>query len=155
MSRTKQIHPESLEMGDPLSVAASVAGLITIAEVVIRNGYQYVKDAKDAGSQVAALISEVTNLFGVLHSLHLVACRFEDEKFDSTMQIHHVQSCYLILEKIQKQLDKADPAKSRNPFDAARRKLHWPLSSSETKSLIAEVERHKATLSVALTADGM
>jgi hypothetical protein len=44
-------------MADPLSISASVAGLITIAEAVIRRGYQYVKDAKDAGSQVSALIS--------------------------------------------------------------------------------------------------
>jgi hypothetical protein len=142
-------------MGDPLSVAASVAGLITIAETVIRNGYQYVRDAEGAGSQIATLILEITNLFGVLHSLRLVACRFEGEDFDSTMQIHHIQSCYEILDKIQKQLDKADPAKSRNRLDAARRKLQWPLSSSETKSLIAEVERHKSTLSLALNADGM
>jgi hypothetical protein len=110
-------------MEDPLSVAASVAGLITIAEAVISNRYQYVKDAKDSGSQIATLISEITNLFGVLHSLHLVACRFEGEKFDSTMQIHHIQSCYLVLDKIQQQLDKSDPAKSHNPFDAVRRKL--------------------------------
>jgi hypothetical protein len=142
-------------MADPLSVAASVAGLITIAETVIGNGYQYLKDTKSAGSQVAALISEVTNLFGVLHSLHLVACRFEGEKFDSTMQIHHIHSCYAVLEKIQARLDKSNPAKSHNPLEATKRRLHWPLSSSETKSLIADVERHKSTLSLALSADGM
>jgi hypothetical protein len=142
-------------MADPLSIAASVAGLITIAETVIGSGYQYVKNAKDAGSQVSALISEITNLFGVLHSLHLVACRFEGEEFDSTMQIHHIHSCYVVLEKIKLRLDKANPVGSHNALEAAKRKLHWPISSSETKSLIADVERHKSTLSLALHADGM
>jgi hypothetical protein len=87
-------------MADPLSVAASVAGLITIIELVIHNGYQYIKDVKGVKSQIATLIVEITNLFDVLHSLHLVAYRFEGKEFDSTMQIHHIQSCYVLLEKI-------------------------------------------------------
>jgi hypothetical protein len=36
-----------------------------------------------------------------------------------------------------------------------KKKLQWPLSISETKELVAEVERHKSTLNLALTADGM
>jgi len=103
-----------------------VTGIITIAGTVIGSGYQYLKDAKGAGSQVAALISEVTNLFDVLHSLHLVACRFEGEKFDSTIQIHHIYSCYAVLEKIQARLDKTNPAKFHNPLEAAKRRLYGP-----------------------------
>jgi hypothetical protein len=36
-----------------------------------------------------------------------------------------------------------------------KKKLQWPLSISETKELVAEVEKHKSTLNLALTADGM
>jgi hypothetical protein len=67
---------------DPLSVAASVAGLITIAETVVNRGFKLGKIAKNAEREIARLIAEVTNLFGVLHSLHLVVLRFEDEAVD-------------------------------------------------------------------------
>lgn len=96
------LHPlwfQSSDIADPPSIAASVASLITITESVLGKGYQYVKEAKDAVSQVAALLSEITNLFGVLHSLQLAACRFEGEEFDSTMQIHRIHTCYAILKR--------------------------------------------------------
>lgn len=34
-------------MGGGLSVAASVAGLMQIADIVVRRGYSYVRDIKD------------------------------------------------------------------------------------------------------------
>ena len=40
-------------------------------------------------------------------------------------------------------------------MESIKRKLHWPFKSSEVKSLVAEIERHKATLGLALSADGM
>ena len=53
-------------------------------------------------------------------------------------------------------LDKYDTLNGdRRSVDAMKRRLTWPFTVPEAKSLIAEVERHKATLGLALTADGM
>lgn len=143
-------------MSDPLSISASVAGLITTADIVFRRIYKYAKAVKGAQNEIAVLSSEVTSLFGVLHSLHLVICQLEGQTFESTARTHHIYSCHQTLEKIKTILEKHDPSSaSEQPVESAKRKLRWPFSTSETKNLIAEVERHKTTLSLALTADGM
>jgi cob(I)alamin adenosyltransferase len=56
-------------MADGLSVAASVAGLVQIADVVVRRGYRYIREVKNAEKSVEQLIDEVNKLSGVLHSL--------------------------------------------------------------------------------------
>ena len=142
-------------MADGLSVAASIAGLVSLADIAVNRLYKYIKEAKNAEKEITALTAEITSLYGILNSLRLVASRFEGEELETTMQIQHIHSCHETLEKIEALLGKDDPRASKNTMESFRRKLHWPLSKSETNKLIAEVERHKATLSLALSADGM
>ncbi len=68
---------------DPLSISTGVAGLITLAELVLGRGFKLAKTLKNADQEVTKLIAEVTSLYGVLHSLRLVALRFEGEIVDS------------------------------------------------------------------------
>jgi hypothetical protein len=144
-------------MTDPLSISASVAGLITIADIVIRNGYKYIKAAKNVESAVASLMNEVNLLSGTLHSLRNVAEGLESESvpFRFTTQVHHVEYCYQTLRKINDLLDSFELPKAKGLLHSAAQRLRWPLSLSETKQLMVEVERHRATLSLALHADGM
>jgi len=147
---------------DPLSISASVAGLITITDAIAGTSYKYIKGARGASKEVKKLLEEITNLFGILNSLRLVASRYEDEEFKSTMQSQHIHSCHVLLEKIKERLDKADPSQLDEKKSTFRQKtstfgrsLVWPFTSGETKSLIAEVASHKSTMSLALAADGM
>ncbi|MCJ1245363.1 hypothetical protein MMC30_002567 [Trapelia coarctata] len=142
---------------DPLSLSASIAGLITLADVVVDRVYTYIKGVKNARKEIAALLAEVTGLFGILNSLRLVVARYEEPgvQFQSTMQINHVYACDNTLVKIKALIDKDDPSQAGSSFERMKRQLHWPLTGSETKELTAEVERHKSTLSLALNADGM
>lgn len=48
-------------MSDHLSVAASIAGLITIADIVVRKGYRYLHDLKDPEKDAKKLIDESTS----------------------------------------------------------------------------------------------
>jgi len=147
---------------DPLSISASIAGLISITDMIAGRSYKYIKDARGAAKEVKKLLEEITDLFGILNSLRLVASRYQDEDFDSTMQSQHIHTCHTLLEKIKDRLDKADPSQvdeTKSPFrqkaSTVGRTLIWPFSSTETKGLIAEVANQKATLSLALAADGM
>lgn len=56
-------------MAEPLSIAASVAGLITLTELIASQGYVFVKRVKNAKAETTKLLAEVTGLFGVLKSL--------------------------------------------------------------------------------------
>jgi hypothetical protein len=147
---------------DPLSLSASIAGLISITDMIAGRSYKYIKDARGASKEVKKLLEEITDLFGILNSLRLVASRYQEESFDSTMQSQHIYTCHTLLEKIKDRLDKADPSQVDEKNSAFRQKastlgraLIWPFSSTETKTLIAEVANQKAALSLALAADGM
>ena len=147
---------------DPLSISASIAGLISITDMIASKSYKYIKEARGASKEVKKLLEEITDLFGILNSLRLVAARYQEEHFDSTMQSQHIHTCHALLEKIKYRLDKADPSQVDENKTAFRQKastfgrtLVWPFTSAETKALIAEVADQKATLSLALAADGM
>lgn len=145
---------------DPLSVSASIASLIGAADTVVRRLYHYVKAVKGAEKQISALSMEITTLYGVLSSLHLVASRFESESSELTMkersmQIDHIHACYTTLDSIRSLLQKDDPSTTQSRMESIRRRLHWPLSESKTKEFIDAVGRHKQTLTLALNADTM
>lgn len=142
-------------MADPLSVAGSIAGLLTIADVVSRKLYQYVKTVKNAEKEVLAFKAEVAALTGVLHNLHLIAEELEDDStFDNVFQVDHVASCSATLEQIDSLLSKLEFPKGRK-LHSALQKLGWPFKTAETQELTNEVRRHRETLSLALSADTM
>ncbi|KAH6714163.1 hypothetical protein BKA61DRAFT_56426 [Leptodontidium sp. MPI-SDFR-AT-0119] len=136
-------------MAEALGVAASISGLITIADIVVRRGYAFIKDVKDAGENVEKLVLEVNLLFGILHSLKIVVEQLEQDasNLDPTMQIHWIEPCYQTLLKIQTHLQKAMAGESMTSTE----KMKWPLRKSATKELLGEIERHKLTITVALS----
>ena len=143
-------------MADPLSVCASVAGLITIADLVFQRTFKYVKGVRAAPKTIARLSSEIGGLHGILHSVHLLLSQLEQEPFISAIGPFHIASCEQTLQKIKTILDKHETTSDHvNKMQALKNSLKWPFSVAETEELIAEIERHKSTLSLALTADGM
>jgi len=140
-------------MAEVLGVAASVAGLMTIADAIVRKRFKFIKDVKDAEKSVQKLVEEVNNLSGVLHSLNNVVERLEEDRqnIDPSTQIHYIESCYKTLMKIQGHFDEAMPAAPMSRGSM----LRWPLQKSHTKELLVEIERHKATMTLAMTAREM
>ncbi|KAL8943110.1 MAG: hypothetical protein Q9211_001098 [Gyalolechia sp. 1 TL-2023] len=142
-------------MAEPLSVTASIAGLVTLADVIFGRIFKYVQAVKGASKEITALSSEVGALYGILNNLHLVSRQLEEQSLSSAPRIHHIGSCHKTLEKLKAILDTDDPASAQTQCDKFKRKLHWPFSSSQVKTLLAEIERHKATLGLALNVDGV
>ena len=143
-------------MADPLSVAASVAGLITIAEVVFSRTFNYMKEVKGGPNVVSRLSSELSALHGTLQSIHLVLTQLERDIPNSALGLIHVTSCEQTLHKITTILERHETKSEHScTLRTVRKRLKWPFSLSETEDLIAEIGRHKSTLSLALTADGL
>ena len=63
---------------DPLSISASIAGLLNTADVVARRLYKYIKAVRAAEKEISTLPMEIINLYGILSSLQLVASRFKN-----------------------------------------------------------------------------
>ncbi|KAL8896941.1 MAG: hypothetical protein Q9192_002818 [Flavoplaca navasiana] len=143
-------------MADPLSISASIAGLVTLADLVFRRIFKYVHAVKGASQEISALSSEVGALYGILNNLYLVSCQLEDETLFSNARVNHINSCTQTLEKLRIILDKdSTSSSSMERMESIKRKLHWPFTASQVKTLLAELERHKSTLSLALNADSM
>lgn len=66
-------------MAEVIGVADSVKGLVTIADAIVRKGFKFIKDVKDAENSAEKLVEEVNNLSGVLHSLNNVVERLEED----------------------------------------------------------------------------
>jgi hypothetical protein len=140
---------------DPLSVAGSVAGLVSLADTVFRKLFHYVKDVKNAEKDVQELKSEVAALSGVLHNLHVVAQDLEaDQVSQYSTRVDHVNSCLATLYRLDENLNKiglSDKGKLRNTLH----KLSWPFKSVNTKQFIEEIRQHRNKLNFALSADSM
>lgn len=141
-------------MADPLSVSASIASLITITESVFNRAFKYAKAVKGAPDVVRNLASSIGALSGILHNLFPVARQLEGETFDTSIQISHISSCRRTMDRMQEILEKYDPSSNGGQMEKIKR-LKWPFSASEAKTLTTEMEQHKSTLSLALSVDGL
>ena len=56
-------------MGHPLSVAASIAGIISLPDVVATKGYRYITEVRNCRKDVGRLIIEAQMLYEVLKGL--------------------------------------------------------------------------------------
>ncbi|KAF7883227.1 uncharacterized protein EAF02_005147 [Botrytis sinoallii] len=74
---------------DPLSISASISGLISIVKNLSGTTFKYVKSAKGASEEIKQLAEQMIVLFGILNSLSLVASRFDDESRTSTIKKYH------------------------------------------------------------------
>ena len=141
-------------MADPLSVSASLLSIITFAEILFRRTFKYAKAVRNAPEEIRRLSEEISVLHGVLHRVELLASALEGHPSQTSVQSYGLSSCLNTLEKIKSILDKFEaPTTANRTLNTVKRRLGWPFSKSEAKSLIDEIGRHKATLGLALEAD--
>lgn len=139
-------------MADPLSIAASIAGVISLADIVFIRTRKFLSAAKNADQDVKEIAQEVLLLSGALHSLSRLAHALDsdglkDQHIDN-LRMHHIAACHGTLDEVAKELKKLEDNRTK-------RKLVWPFVSERTKYLLSEITRHKENINLALTADSM
>lgn len=144
-------------MSDPLSVSASIAGLISLADLTFKLVYKYARAVKDARSDIQTLADEINGLSSVLRTLEAIAATLESEgdTFDPALRLHYLNRCRRTLDKIEKRVRVAVDRLAKSKMAAVMTQLKWPFSSSETRDLLTELARHKETITMALSADTM
>ncbi|CAH0056401.1 unnamed protein product [Clonostachys solani] len=144
-------------MADPLSVSASIAGIISLADIVFRHVFHYARAAAGAKDEIQALSTEIHDLGGVLRNLDALCRTLETEPnqgFDPSLRLHCLFQIQDTFDKIEKRLKKSTEAfKKRAKLNELWEKLKWPFSSSETKDLLAKLSRYKETLTLAASVD--
>ncbi|KAM6539852.1 hypothetical protein FALCPG4_001605 [Fusarium falciforme] len=144
-------------MGEPLSMAASIAGLMSLADAVFRYVFKYARGAVNAKKEIESLSTEINGLSAVLRSLHALANELEAEaSFEPTLRMQHLTHCKQTLETLRNRVKKAaDDFDNKAKWEGITRRLKWPFSASETKDLLSDISRCKETLTLATTADTM
>ncbi|KPM46456.1 hypothetical protein AK830_g205 [Neonectria ditissima] len=140
---------------NPLSVSASIAGLVSLADLVFRAALRYVKSAKQAPKEVQDLLNEVKDLSLVLHNLSPIACGLESDSTPqntNTPKPYYLHECRQLLRRLEGKLPSLETQSSCQKLQS---RLKWPFSSGETKEILEAVTRHKQTISIALAADSI
>lgn len=142
-------------MADPLSVSASIAGLISLADIVYSRTLKYWKAVNSAERDVKALADQTSVLAGTLKRLTMLADALADhEATDSHFRMHHISACGHTLGGIKERLKKAQSDFEKpNALSKLQRKLKWPFSADEMKDLLQELARHQSQVQLALAAD--
>ncbi|KAL2692482.1 hypothetical protein Neosp_002892 [[Neocosmospora] mangrovei] len=145
-----------------MEAAASIAGLIALADLVFRYSIKYVQGVKGARKEVEDISREISNLSLVLHRLSFIAISFaETQSFDGTeatsnITLHHLYDCQELLTRLRKRLSDAESETgSESRFKRVQGQLKWPFSSDETKGILQDLERQKQTIDLALAADSL
>lgn len=154
---------------DPLSFAASLSGLVTIANQLLRYCYTYASTAVKYQREVQGITTEITQISGILHAIQSiivdipevpnpdsVGVRIEGTHLRSTLQIFRMEeivSCEQTLLEITSQLGKLSP-RSPTFWKITKKKILWPLKRPSLAMLLDRLERHKTTFILVLSAYG-
>jgi hypothetical protein len=120
---------------DGLSVASGIAGIVSVADIVVRTLIKYLSEVKDAKRDISALLTETSNLNGILRSLELLARQFQDEEVPATVQTHHLHHCHMTLERLRGLLEHAYPSKHESSLRALRGGLDGQSQNQKRRSL--------------------
>ncbi|KAH7196516.1 uncharacterized protein B0J16DRAFT_390429 [Fusarium flagelliforme] len=145
-------------MAEPVSIAASIAGIISLTDTVFRYAFRYSRSVAGAKEDIQRLSEEINSLSAVLRILRALACdlQAQGQEFDCALRVDLLAECERTFEKLKKRLNKAgDDLSGPSKLQALARQLKWPFSASETKELLADVSRYKNTISLAASADSM
>ncbi|TEA16850.1 hypothetical protein C8034_v000857 [Colletotrichum sidae] len=135
-------------MANPLSIAASITGLVTLADVVFDRLTKYRRSVQDAEKEIEDLGKEINVVGGALNSLARLARALESGYFDANLRMHHIESCSDTLNERDKKFKKL-----QSP--SMRQRLKWPFSKDRIKEWLDELSRHKANINLALSANSL
>jgi hypothetical protein len=138
-------------MADPLSISASVAGLLSLVITVADTTYQYVSTARNAPSAIAAMFAELQALEGVLIKLDDMTHKSDSQSFNS-FPLVDMDRCQGDLQKIQQKLKKRlGSGGSKNPVQ----RLMWPFLEDNTAQMVKQLHRYVEIFHVTLSADNL
>ncbi|KAF5228361.1 hypothetical protein FAUST_11138 [Fusarium austroamericanum] len=142
-----------------MDAAASVAGLISLADLTFRVVYKYVRGAIDAEKDVKNLKREIEGLCSVLRTLQALTDILitEEDRDNSALSIDILDQCKDTLEEVRTKLQGAFVSfeQKNNIFKTTFQRLKWPFSATETKEILNALSRYKLTLSMATSADSL
>jgi hypothetical protein len=142
-------------MADPLSVAASVTGLLTFATTILTKGYGILRSLQDSSKEVQRLLTELSQLTGLLCALAA-----QEEQAEKTAEVEEprnaeisqvlessLNDCRKAMKKLKEILEKLE--KSRKAILAVK----WQFLEPEINKMIEEIGRYRQIFMLCLGVD--
>ena len=148
---------------DPLSVTASITGIVLTVESIVSAIYKYAKGIKEARADIRQLCSELFGLKAALEHVRMSAQFFlEPEKSAEQPQIFStslLQSSQFgdMLSTAKSMLDDLLKRLTKNPgrVNSILTSTVWPLKQDDINKYLVRLERFKSYFVLATTTDNM
>lgn len=142
-------------MAEPLSIAASIAGLISLYDGVFRAAFKFSRSAKHYKEEITTISDELNSLSAELRSLEALASSLEDE--GDNFRRGNLDLCKETLRRAEHRMKPFESFQNSGlnpskPCHIAQR-IKWPFSESETQKLLNDICRHRQSISLALSAN--
>ena len=151
-----------ITMADPLSIAASVAGLISLSGQIISVLYTFAASATEARKSVTRILSEIKTMNAIFGQVQDFMWGVVDEPPDnstlSMISLDHLVTtltgCVLVYSKLEKHFSEmAGLAGLANisGLVVVWEKIKWAQKEPDILALLGELERHKSSLDLMLS----
>lgn len=144
-------------MSDPLSIMASVAGILSTSITVTRGLHDYYRAFRDQNDSVNRLCNNLDTLSTILISLDktIKSQEFRSSKQDLLQQVEKsISACGEVVQELREETDKIVTTKEQHKIKdiikAGRSRLIYPFRESTLQKLREDIEEFRHNLSLAL-----
>jgi hypothetical protein len=155
------IEPER-DIMEAVAAVASIVAIVQIAESIINTCKAYIRDVKDAPSDLRTILIEVGSVKCVLEALEL-SISSEDENQEESRLLRKLgggggplEGCMEALgalEKLFPSQPQPPPRGKRQRIALSLATLAWHFHREKAKRLLEDISTHKATISLTLAAE--
>jgi len=145
---------------DPLSVSASIIAILGLADKIIFVCRKYVSSVKDAPDDLRVLLIHLGNLRSVIENLDFLHEHGKNVSGSPIVQglfaAHGpIEGCRKALADLEDLLPTHATTKrgpKRKAVEISLAQLAWPFKEGKVRKLVDQIEKHKSTISLTLTA---
>jgi hypothetical protein len=146
---------------DPFSLAAGIAGLLSLAGTVAQMTFGFIGDIKSYPEEFTKLVTGTREMWGILCTIkpaidrvHVARISMAPELISGTaVKAEQLEACSQTLRKIMDLLDNTRRHKNGSVRKVVDR-LDWAIKKKDqAKTLLEELERHKSAFDLAFSAD--
>lgn len=147
-------------MADPLSIAASVAGLLAVSSKVIFGLTTFASAIMHTPKSLQRVVAEVGAVNCILGEVQrLVSWRSDEERPNNprlgSIQLDHLVTtlagCVLIFSELEKHIDDLVGAESGSKPRILWERISWTRKEERIGKLMDDLHRHKTSLNLMLT----
>lgn len=138
---------------DPLSVSASVAGLLTAAAQISSLLIKFANSAKGAPKQAQSVLIEVKDISGILHHVQLfllgqmAASRSRASMLLVEQLLVTLTGCVITFSELEDILTDLKTEGAMHTLD----RINWARKESKIAGIISRLQNHKSSLNLMLT----